>query len=50
VISKVDQSIKDIILELLDDVDELVPIASLAAFKSDKKTLGYAGSFLICSF
>ena len=46
-VSKVDQSIKDLILELLDEVDELVPIVSLSAFKSDKKTLGYVGSLLI---
>ena len=49
-VSKVDQSIKDLILELLDEADELLPIGSLSGFKSDKKTLGYSGSFLILFF
>ena len=49
-VSKVDQSIKDLILELLDEADELLPIGSLAGFNSDNKTLGYSGSFLIFSF
>ena len=40
-VSKVDQSIKDLILELLEEADELVPIGSLDAFDSTKKTFGY---------
>lgn len=38
---KVDQSIKDLILELLEEGDELVPIGSLEAFDSTKKSFGY---------
>jgi len=43
----VDQTIKDIILELLDQADELVPIGSLTSFKSERKTIGYENRDII---
>ena len=43
--AKVDQSIKDLVLELIEEADELVPIGSLDAFKSTKKTIGYSSNF-----
>ena len=42
-----DQTIKDIILELLDQADELVPIGFLTSFKSERKTIGYENRDII---